>query len=127
MADFQAEVEQETPSFGAEHTLFVEGSGSDPLDEDILKSYLQGIKRFSIEIKSLGGNSEIKSAASALHAHHKNYYFVIDRDYYNDNEVEKTWLNFPDETKNNLLIWRKRELENYFISPDKKRKLRLED
>ncbi len=49
---------------------------------------------------------------------HRDYYFVIDRDGRNDAFVEKSWSNFPDPDSYNLLVWRRHELENYFIDPD---------
>ncbi|MGL6195489.1 MAG: hypothetical protein ACRC2T_11785, partial [Thermoguttaceae bacterium] len=48
---------------------------------------------------------------------HPYYYFIIDRDHNNDEFVERCWTNFPDPKTNNLLVWRKREIENYFLDP----------
>jgi len=43
---------------------------------------------------------------------------AIDRDHHNDDFVEQSWHNFPDSGSRNLLVWRKREIENYFLDPD---------
>ncbi|MBX9720873.1 MAG: hypothetical protein K2X81_05735, partial [Candidatus Obscuribacterales bacterium] len=43
--------------------------------------------------------------------------FLIDRDHCTDAEVERSWTDFPDPDKHNLLIWKKRQLENYFLDP----------
>jgi hypothetical protein len=42
---------------------------------------------------------------------------VIDRDALDDDMVEASWAKFPDPTHDNLLIWRRRELESYFLEP----------
>lgn len=42
----------------------------------------------------------------------------MDRDHYLDSDVEKSWDNFPDISTHNRIIWRKKELENYFLDPD---------
>jgi hypothetical protein len=98
----------------ARHTLFVEGSSPATIDPTVLDALLGNL----IIIKPLGSSFHIRSAAEALHPHHPDYYFLIDRDHQSEEDVEKSWNNFPDSKTQNLLIWRKRELENYFLSPD---------
>jgi hypothetical protein len=96
----------------AAHTLFVEGRGPDAIDPRALTRLLQDT---AVSVKPLGPSYHVKSAAQALHPHHPNYYFLIDRDHHDEPEVNGSWANFPDTKKQNLLIWRKRELENYFL------------
>ena len=42
---------------------------------------------------------------------------AIDRDHHGDEFVERSWQNFPDPDTYNLLVWRRREIENYFLDP----------
>ena len=99
----------------ANRVLFVEGSGSEAIDPRALTRLLQGA---DIAVRALGPSFHIKSAAQALHPTHPSYYFVIDRDHHDNATVESSWTNFPNPSTDNLLIWRKRELENYFLEPD---------
>lgn len=99
---------------GARHILFVEGSGNNPIDPVILNTLLKDL----IAVKPLGPSYHIKSVAEALHKEHPFYYFLIDRDHNSDSAVNKLWDNFPDPGQNNLLIWKRREIENYFLIPD---------
>ncbi|MBF0622750.1 MAG: hypothetical protein HQL54_12565 [Magnetococcales bacterium] len=94
------------------HKLFVEGDNNS-LDATVLKKLLP-----RISIVPLGPSHSIKNAAQALVTAHPNYYFLVDRDYHDDDFVEQSWRCFPDPDKYNLLIWRKRELENYFLDPN---------
>jgi hypothetical protein len=96
------------------HILFVEGRGTDSLDPKIIEELFEGM----IRIEPLGASFSIKSVAEALHPFHPTYYFLIDRDYHDDDFINKCWDNFPDEQTNNLLIWKYREIENYFLEPD---------
>jgi hypothetical protein len=107
-------VPAEAVNQGATHTLFVEGE-ADSIDPRALTRLLGDT---DIRIRALGPSFHVKSAEQALHPHHPNYYFVIDRDHHDDTTVEDSWANFPVATTHNLLIWRKRELENYFLDPD---------
>ena len=100
--------------FGAESILFVEGAvdKGDHFDEDIL-NILVGDQ---IAVKPLGPSYSIRDVAQALHYHHPFYYFLIDRDAHHDDDfVSDSWKNFPDPEKHNLLIWKKKEIENYFL------------
>lgn len=96
----------------ARHTLFVEGARDDAFDPTVLKR-LFGM----ITVKALGPSHHIRAAAEAMYAHHPEHYFIIDRDFHDDTDVERTWSRFPDPEFSNLLMWRRRELENYFIEP----------
>jgi hypothetical protein len=98
----------------AKHTLLVEGKGPDALDPRVLGELF----RDRIRIEPLGASFHVASAAEALHPSHPYYYFLIDRDHHDDEYVERSWQNFPDPDKANLLVWRRRELENYFLIPD---------
>jgi len=100
-----------------EHTLFVEGSGNNPIDRIIGK-----LLENKILVKALGSSSNIRAVARALHKYHPKYYFLVDRDHYDDDEVENYWSNFPNPEKSNLLMWRMKELENYFLDAEYLRK-----
>jgi hypothetical protein len=109
---------------GSKHVLYVEGD-ENSIDSEIIKNLFKihlkaGIK--GLNVKPIGGSGGIESAARAIHKFHNEYYFLIDRDYRETEMVEKSWANFPDPEKSNLLIWRKHELENYFLYPDYLRK-----
>lgn len=95
----------------AEHVLFVEGS-EEGLDQVVLRPLLGN----TLRIEVMGPSYSVRSAAQALAKHHPRYYFLIDRDHY-DELVEKSWQDFPDPAKDNLLVWRRREIENYFLDP----------
>lgn len=100
----------------AEYTIFVEGK-EDSFDPIVFKKLFEK-NSINIEVKPLGPCSSIRNVAQALYPHHPKYYFIVDRDHYDDSQVEYSWENFPDPETNNLLIWRKRELENYFLDLD---------
>ena len=53
-----------------------------------------------------------------MYPHHPTYYFLIDRDHHDIDFINRSWYNFPDPNTHNLLIWRKREIENYFLEPN---------
>ncbi len=95
-------------SFGSNHVLFVEGK-EDSIDVTVLARILP------IQVKPFGPSYNLKSAAEAFANVHPTYYFLIDRDHYSSEVVEKFWKNFPDTETPNLLIWRKKEIENYFL------------
>ncbi len=98
----------------AKHVLFVEGSNDRALDPQVLSVLLP-----MVDVKALGASFHIRSAAEALYTHHPTYYFLVDRDYHHDdNAVDNSWNRFPDPQTSNILIWRRRELENYFLIPE---------
>ena len=102
----------------AQHTLFVEGSNDDGFDTVVLKTLLRQDARLdALSVKALGSCSNMRSAAEALFRVHPTYYFLIDRDDHPTQKVERSWRKFPDPNSCNILILRKRELENYFIDP----------
>jgi hypothetical protein len=92
----------------------VEGKDQGSVDPKILRELFD---LENIRIEPLGPSFSVKSVAHALHSYHPNYYFLIDRDHHDDNFVAQCWDNFPDPDKHNLLVWRKREIENYFLDP----------
>ncbi len=98
----------------ARHTLFVEGAGSGGLDQTVLRELLPR----QIRVRALGPSFHVRSVAEALYVYHPDYYFLIDRDHHDDQFVEGCWNSFPDPEKSNLLVWRRRELENYFLIPE---------
>lgn len=100
----------------AKHTLFVEGKDNQAFDPIVMKELLSN-NSLQMTVKPMGFSDNVRSAAQALISHHPSYYFLIDRDDNDDLTVEKSWNSFPDSSQHNLLIWKKRELENYFIEP----------
>jgi len=114
MVIVRTNVREEEIRFDSQHTLFVEGKDEKAIDPTVLRSLLPS----SVRVLALGPSFHVRSAAEALYPHHPNYYFLIDRDHYDDTFVERCWGNFPDPTTHNLLIWHRRELENYFIIPE---------
>jgi hypothetical protein len=98
----------------ARHVLFVEGNNTECVDPTAMELLFQ--KRLAVQ--PLGACFSIRSAADALHPYHPDYYFLIDRDHQSDEFVETCWKAFPDPTTSNLLVWPRREIENYFIIPE---------
>lgn len=98
---------------GAKHVLFVEGT-KDGLDVAVLEKLLSP----KLRVEPLGPSFSVRSVATALRQFHPEYWFVIDRDDWDDAAVETSWQRFPDPAHDNLLIWRKKELESYFLEPD---------
>ena len=78
---------------------------------------LRALLSSTLRIETMGPSYSVRSAAQALARYHPRYYFLIDRDHYGDDFVEKCWQNFPDPGSGNLLVWRRREIENYFLDP----------
>lgn len=97
---------------GANHILYVEGN-DDSLDVAILGELLGSM----ILVRPLGNCHSLKSVARALFPYNKDWWFIIDRDHHDDAAVEKSWRDFPDPNQHNLLIWRRKELENYLLEP----------
>jgi len=96
-----------------QHVLFVEGKDQDAVDPKVLDTLFSR----ALRIEPLGPSFSVRSVAEALHHHHPTYYFLIDRDHYRHEFVEQCWTNFPDPRTHNLLVWRRREIENYFLEP----------
>lgn len=97
-----------------QHVLFVEGSDEESMDPKVLNELFSN----GIRIEPLGPSFSVRSVAEALQPYHPTYYFLIDRDHYDDSFIDKCWSNFPDPDTNNLLVWRRREIENYFLDPE---------
>ncbi|MGI9250181.1 MAG: hypothetical protein ACR2PR_03160 [Pseudohongiellaceae bacterium] len=93
--------------------LYVEGT-EDSIDSTVLKALLDN----QVSVKPMESFYEISSVAKALWRHHPTYYFLIDRDHHSISYINQCWDNFPDPNECNLLIWKKREIENYFLDPD---------
>ena len=106
-------VRSEEVRAGGEHVLFVEGSADGSFDQAVVRALL----RATLRIETLGPSYSVRSTAQALARHHPRYYFLVDRDHYTDDFVEHCWQNFPDPDTDNLLVWRRREIENYFLDP----------
>lgn len=102
----------------AQHKLFVEGDSDEAIDPVVVGELLKNNGLSQVEVRSMGACDHVRSAAQALIRHHPAYYFLIDRDDQDQATIDNYWRNFPDPATHNLLIWRKRELENYFIDPN---------
>ena len=113
MVQVRTGIRPEEVRAGGEHVLFVEGKEDGSLDQAVLRALLSR----TIRIDTMGPSYSIRSAAQALARHHPHYYFLIDRDHYDDKFVERSWKNFPDPIADNLLVWRRREIENCFLDP----------
>lgn len=97
--------------------LHVEGKEEHSIDAEFIYQLFENNKIF-IRVQPFGPSMNIRAAAEAHHPHNPNFYFLIDRDHHEDDRVEQSWKNFPDSKQNNLLLWRYRELENYFLDPE---------
>jgi len=115
MTSIRQGVEAEEVRQAARYILFVEGSSENAIDPEALRTLLDNTP---IQIKAMGPSSHIRSVAEALHKHYPYYFFLVDRDFHDDNAVERCWQQFPSEDTCNLLIWRRKELENYFLIPE---------
>jgi len=100
---------------GAGHVLFVEGENENSTDYVFMDLFFKGK---SIKTEILGPSYHHKSTAQALSKIHPSYYFIVDRDHQSSADIEESWRNFPDPNTSNILIWRKREIENYFLIPE---------
>lgn len=102
----------------AQHRVFVEGSQDEEIDPVVIRELLRNNGLSQIDVRPMGGCDHVRSAAQALIHDHPSYYFLVDRDDQDHDTVEQSWSNFPNPDTHNMVIWRKRELENYFIAPD---------
>ena len=122
----EARTAPQAAEFRGGHLLFVEGDPGKGRDIFVLDDLLGDLGVRKPRIVALGPSFYLQNVAQALHPTHPRYYFLIDRDYrfsFNggrdwDSYVERTWRRFPDPEENNLLIWRRKELENYFLIPE---------
>lgn len=99
--------------FGGQHVLFVEGKDRNAIDPNVLSHLLDP----GIRVEPLGPSYSVKSVAEAFYVYHPNYYFLVDRDHHDEAFIKRCWRNFPDPDTHNLLVWRRREIENYFLEP----------
>ncbi|MCU4764616.1 hypothetical protein OCF08_21735 [Bacillus cereus] len=99
----------------AKHIFFVEGNRGS-IDKFAISALFEDIDGISVE--GMGHCGYVSSVAEALVHYHPTYYFLVDRDAQSDEEVNEAWEKFPELDKNNLLIWKCKEMENYFLSPD---------
>lgn len=101
----------------ANHVVFIEGSDDDAFDPTVIRELLKANNLGSIEVRAVGPCDNVFQAAKAMVWKHPTYYFVADRDGHDLAYVERGWTSFPKPDTYNLIHWRKRELENYFIEP----------
>ena len=71
-----------------------------------------------LPIDRLGSRNILIGGAKAFFPIEPYFYFLIDRDHHSDLDVEDYWRKFPVANEPNILIWRRKELENYLIDPD---------
>ena len=116
--NFQRGVDATQVLLGSKHKVFVEGSSDEKIDPVVISELLKENGLPQIEVRSMGGCDNVRSAAQALIHDHPSYYFLNDRDDQHQDIVEASWSNFPNPDTHNMLIWHKRELENFFIDPD---------
>ena len=102
----------------AQHKLFVEGKDNQEIDPIVIKELLDNNNLTAVDVSTMGGCDNVRSAAQALMKEYPSYYFLIDRDDQDQETVDRSWQSFPNPDEYNMLIWHKRELENYFIDPD---------
>lgn len=113
MVDVRKNPPPEAVRQAAQHVLFVEGEPGS-IDQEAMTTFLGDL----VGVAPLGPSFHVASAAEALHPFHPTYYFLIDRDHHDDAFVERSWQRFPDPETGNLVVWRRRELENYFLVPE---------
>lgn len=101
----------------AGNVVFVEGGDDDAFDPTVIRELLKA-NGLRMEVRALGTCDNVVEAAKAMVWKHPTYYFVADRDGRDQAFVEHSWAHFPADDTSNLIFWRKRELENYFIAPD---------
>jgi hypothetical protein len=101
----------------AQHKLFVEGKDNQEIDPFVIKELLDSNELMAVGVSTMGGCDHVRSAAQALIYEYPCYYFLIDRDDQPQETVNRSWQSFPNPDQYNMLIWHKRELENYFIDP----------
>lgn len=97
----------------AQHRVFVEGSNDEEIDPVVIRELLRANGLAQLDVKPMGHCDNVRSAAQALIRHHPTYYFLIDRDDQDQPTVDRSWSDFPNPETHNIIIWRKRELENY--------------
>jgi hypothetical protein len=102
----------------AQHKLFVEGSDNQEIDPIVIQELLVNNSLTAIAVIGMGACHNVRSAAQALIKEYPLHYFLIDRDDQDQVTVDKSWQSFPNPDEYNMLIWHKRELENYFIDAD---------
>ena len=105
-------------SQNARHKIFVEGKDNQEIDPTVIKELLDNNDLTAVSVSTMGGCDNVRSAAQALIKAYPSHYFLIDRDDQDQVTVDKSWQSFPNPDHYNMLIWHKRELENYFIDPD---------
>lgn len=119
MTQIRKGIRSEEVRTGGEPILFVEGSGGkeeDSENESLDKVVLRALLRNTLRVEVMGPSYSVQSAAQSLARYHPKYYFLIDRDHYDDEIVERSWKDFS-QGEGNLLVWRRREIENYFLDP----------
>jgi hypothetical protein len=112
MSQVRKGVREEEINQSAQHILYVEGE-NESFDPKVLRVLLEE----KIDVKPFGPSSSIRSVAEAFRTKQPSWYFLVDRDHFDDRQVEESWQNFANPEKSNLLIWKRRQIENYFLDP----------
>ena len=112
-----------TSELRSKKIIYVEGESELSLDVNVITELLS--PSTDIEVHFVGGCDNVLAAMQAFakidnqkEKGDLKQYFIIDRVDRADNEVNECWENGIFTKENNKLIWRRNELENYFIEPN---------
>lgn len=94
--------------------IFVEGLSTTSIDKPIIDGIFKSNNN-SIDCKMVGFCTNVIAASQLLYKENNNNYFLIDRDHHDNTTINKSWTS---DRKNNLIIWKKRHIENYFLNPN---------
>ena len=109
--------------------IFVEGSDLKYLNafyKIIYNADIYDLK--DIPTFSIGGKAELPSAKNIVRFLNENigthikYYCLLDKDYYTEEECQKTYTS-NDITNLNIHIWKQKEIENFLINPNVMKKI----
>lgn len=109
---------------GDRRLLVVEGEDAfSSLEPHVLEPL---VGAFLVEVLPVGGHVNVAAAADVFRRVwartsamiEPDCYRIVDRDHRDDDEVEDTWQNGPFAEGRKRLIWRRHEIENYFIEPE---------
>lgn len=97
---------------GSAKVLFVEGENNS-IDVEVVSTLLEEV---DITVRPLNSSPSLKTCAKAFFSLEPGYFFLIDRDHHGEETVAESWER-TRMGKSNLLIWKKKEIENYFLDP----------
>ncbi len=112
----QYSIHENDINFGADRVLFIEGTNRS-FDIECLRVLFEGVEK-PPKLAPLSASFSLSSVAQALKSYTPQCFFVLDRDYHDDEFIDRVWNDFPNGCIPRLLYWRKKEIENYFLDPD---------